>query len=54
MAITLTFSVYHLANEAVQELAKRQPDLGITGADQLCVCIAALVHDLGKIACTRP
>ncbi|KAH7695983.1 HD domain containing protein [Aphelenchoides avenae] len=44
---THSLGVYHLANSALQQLVERQPELQITGADQLCVCIAALVHDLG-------
>uniref|UniRef100_A0A183CF95 HD domain-containing protein n=1 Tax=Globodera pallida TaxID=36090 RepID=A0A183CF95_GLOPA len=42
-----SLGVYHLARQMVTHLAAIQPDLCITPNDQLCVCIAALIHDLG-------
>ncbi|XP_078356176.1 deoxynucleoside triphosphate triphosphohydrolase SAMHD1-like isoform X2 [Oculina patagonica] len=37
----------YLAGKLVKKLQKRQPDLGITKEDILCVQIAGLCHDLG-------
>ena len=36
-----------LAGKFVKKLMKRQPDLGITESDVLCVQIAALSYNLG-------
>ena len=41
-----SLGVYHLASTVVEELKKLEKNL--TPADQLCVEIAALCHDLGK------
>lgn len=37
----------HLAQELVLSLRARQPELGVTDADVLCVTLAGLCHDLG-------
>lgn len=37
----------HLAGELIRNLQQKQPELGITDAEVLCVQVAALCHDLG-------
>lgn len=37
----------HTAREFITQLAARQPELGITARDMLCVEVAGLIHDLG-------
>ena len=42
-----SLGVAHLARTFVGQLRQRQPELGLTNADELCVHLAGLVHDLG-------
>jgi urease accessory protein UreE len=41
-----------LAGKLLRVLKERQPELDITTKDILCVEIAALCHDLGKLSLT--
>lgn len=45
--------VCHLAVELARTLQARQPELKISEKDVLCVGIAGLCHDLGKIVVLR-
>ena len=42
-----SIGVSHLAKRYVTALAARQPELGVTAQDVLCVEVAGLIHDLG-------
>ncbi|XP_022345826.2 deoxynucleoside triphosphate triphosphohydrolase SAMHD1-like [Crassostrea virginica] len=43
-----SIGVYHLAGQLAESLKQRQPNLGISNTDILCVQIAGLRHDLGQ------
>ena len=45
-------SVCYLAGEMVETLREKQPALGITDQEVLCVQIAGLCHDLGMYPTT--
>ena len=42
-----SIGVAHLASVMIKKIARRQPSLGVTEADVLCVTLAGLCHDLG-------
>ena len=49
LIFVLPCRVGYLAGELVEALQKKQPELHITDTDVLCVKIAGLCHDLGKL-----
>ncbi|CAI5440936.1 unnamed protein product [Caenorhabditis angaria] len=42
-----SLGAYHLAKNLLDRMRSREPHLNITSEDHLCVCIAALLHDIG-------
>lgn len=48
--LSLSSRVCFLAGQFASTLRERQPDLGISNTDILCVQIAGLCHDLGIAA----
>ena len=45
--LVFNFRVCHLAGELVETLKMKQPELGITSDDVLCVKMAGLCNNLG-------
>ena len=45
--LCMLYRVCHLAGMLVESLKSRQPELGITPQEVLCIQIAGLCHDMG-------